>query len=177
MKRIIAFAGSNSSTSINVQLVKYASSLVAHADVEHIDLRDYDSPIYSSDIEKAGIPQAIRDFVKKLSEADAYIISTPEHNGSLTAFFKNIVDWSSRVDGKFFGGKPALLLSTSGGPRGAAGSLADLSNKMKYFAGEVTTTFSLGSFYDTFNQEEGVISDSQQASRLNDAVGQLEKAL
>ncbi|MEO9853901.1 MAG: NAD(P)H-dependent oxidoreductase [Reichenbachiella sp.] len=177
MSKIIAFAGSNSSTSINVQLVKYAASLVKGATVEVIDLRDYDAPIYSSDLEKAGIPESIQALVSKLAEADAYIIGAPEHNGSLSAFFKNILDWASRLEGKFFGGKPALLLSTSGGPRGAAGSLADLNTKMKYFAGEVAATFSLGSFYDTFDQGAGVVTEETASGSLREAVIQFEKAL
>jgi NAD(P)H-dependent FMN reductase len=50
MKKILAFSGSNSSVSINQRLVKAAAKLVAGIDV--IDLRDYDAPIYSQDIEK-----------------------------------------------------------------------------------------------------------------------------
>ncbi|MEP2023140.1 MAG: NAD(P)H-dependent oxidoreductase [Reichenbachiella sp.] len=177
MKKIIAFAGSNSSTSINVQLVKYASSLIEQAEVEFLDLRDYDAPIYSADIEKVGIPQPIKNLVSKLAEGDAYIIGSPEHNGSLTAFMKNTIDWASRVEAKFLGGKPVLLLSTSGGKRGAASSLEDLNNKMKYFAGEVAATFSLGSFYDTFDKEKGVITNEEEKQIIAEAIVQFEKAL
>lgn len=177
MKHILAFAGSNSSTSINVQLVKYAGSLTDTAQVEFVDLRDYDAPIYSADIEKEGIPQPIQDLVTKLSEADAYIIGTPEHNGSLTAFMKNTIDWASRVEAKFLGGKPVLLLSTSNGKRGGASSLDDLKNKMKYFAGEVAATYSLGSFSDNFDQSQGVISNEDEKRILKEATTQFEKEL
>lgn len=51
MKKILAFAGSNSSNSINKQLVEYAATLQEGIDV--IDLRDYDAPIYSIDLEQA----------------------------------------------------------------------------------------------------------------------------
>lgn len=177
MKKIIAFAGSNSSTSINVQLVKYASSLIETVEVEFVDLREYDAPIYSADIEKVGIPQPIQDLVAKLKEADAYIIGTPEHNGSLTAFLKNTIDWASRVEAKFLGGKPVLLLSTSGGKRGAASSLEDLKGKMKYFAGEVAATYSLGSFNETFDREQGQVTDAESQKELAAAVAQFEEAL
>ena len=39
--KIIAFAGSNSLTSINKQLVSYAVSLFKEADAEVLDLNDY----------------------------------------------------------------------------------------------------------------------------------------
>lgn len=177
MKKIIAFAGSNSSTSINMQLVKYAGSLIENNEVEYLDLRKYDAPIYSADIEKVGIPQPIKDLVAKLAEADAYIIGTPEHNGSLTAFLKNTIDWASRVEAKFLGGKPVLLLSTSNGKRGAASSLEDLNNKMKYFAGEVAATFSLGSFSENFDTDQGIIINEKEKKQLQAATNQLEKAL
>ncbi len=177
MKKVIAFAGSNSSTSINVQLVKHAGSLIQGAEVELLDLRDYDTPIYSADIEKEGIPQPARDLVTKLSEADAYIIGSPEHNGSLTAFLKNTIDWASRVEGKFLGGKAVLLLSTSGGKRGAVSSLEDLNGKMKYFDGDVAAMYSLGSFFDTFDQQQGVIIDQAEEEKLKVAIKQLQEKL
>lgn len=177
MKKIIAFAGSNNSTSINKQLVQYAGSLIEGNEVEYLDLREYDAPIYSADIEKVGVPQPIKNLVAKLAEADAYIIGTPEHNGSLTAFLKNTIDWASRVEAKFLGGKPVLLLSTSNGKRGAVGSLEDLNNKMKYFAGEVAATFSLGSFSENFDIDQGIISNADEKSKLQEAVGQFEKEL
>ncbi|MEO9966310.1 MAG: NAD(P)H-dependent oxidoreductase [Reichenbachiella sp.] len=177
MKKIIAFAGSNSSTSINQQVVKYAATLFTNTEVEVIDLREYDAPIYSADIEKAGIPQAIQDFVQKLAEADAYIMASPEHNGSLSAFFKNILDWASRVEGKFVGGKPVLLLSTSGGKRGGASALEDLRIKMKYFAGEVLGSYSLGAFYENFDQQTGTISNDSEKKALSQVVSAFEKSL
>ena len=50
--KIIAFAGSNSSKSINKKLVTYASSLFENAEVEILDLRDYQAPVFSVDVEK-----------------------------------------------------------------------------------------------------------------------------
>lgn len=174
MKKILAFAGSNSSTSINVQLVKHASTHIKHSAVEFIDLRDYDTPIYSADLEKAGIPKSITALIEKLKAADGYIIGTPEHNGSLTAFLKNILDWMSRVEREFFGHKPVVLLSTSGGKGGGSSSLQELTNKMKYFAGEVVGKFSLGSFYESFDQEKSVIVNSVDHEHVVNLMDQLD---
>ena len=170
MKKIIAFSGSNSSKSINQQFVKYVSRLITDVSVEVIDLRDYDAPIYSSDLEQEGIPLPIKELALKLEEGDAYIVSTPEHNGSLPAFFKNILDWSSRNNPKFFGGHPVMLLSASPGGYGGANALADLEKKMKYFGGEVIAKYSLASFNNNFDSSQGVVSDTETDHKINEAV-------
>lgn len=85
MKKILAFSGSNSSSSINQRLVHAAAKLVKEIDV--IDLRDYDAPIYSEDIEKTtGLPQNITQLYDLIQEYDSIILASPEHNGLPTAF-------------------------------------------------------------------------------------------
>ncbi|MEM9679222.1 MAG: NAD(P)H-dependent oxidoreductase, partial [Bacteroidota bacterium] len=44
MKTIIAFSGSNSSKSINKQLVTYAASLLNGVNIDLLDLNDYEMP-------------------------------------------------------------------------------------------------------------------------------------
>ena len=79
MKHIIAFAGSNSKTSINKQLATYAASLVEGAEVEILDINDYEMPIFSQDREeKLGQPELAQQFFAKLGAADGIIISFAE---------------------------------------------------------------------------------------------------
>ncbi len=93
--KIIAFAGSNSSQSINHALLSYIAMKNNH--IELIRLSDYDVPMYSIDIEQAdGIPQATQSLNEKLQTADRLIIGVAEHNGNVSAFFKNHIDWLSR---------------------------------------------------------------------------------
>ena len=67
MKRIIAFAGSNSKTSINKKLVSFAGSLIEQANVELLDLNDFDVPTYSVDLEQeAGIPSNAEQLLEKI---------------------------------------------------------------------------------------------------------------
>ena len=57
-KKVLVFAASNSSVSINRQLVTYAASLLEDAEIETLDIHDYEMPIYRHDREEAeGIPQ------------------------------------------------------------------------------------------------------------------------
>ena len=50
--KLLAFAASSSKTSINKQLVIYASTLLDGAQVEILDLNDYELPLYSVNKEK-----------------------------------------------------------------------------------------------------------------------------
>ena len=175
MKKIIAFSGSNSANSINQQLVKTAAKLVNDAMVEVLDIRDYASPFFSIDLEKeSGIPTIIQELREKLNEADGYMISSPEHNGSIPAYFKNMIDWLSRMDMKVFGNKPMLLMSTSPGKGGGATNLGNLQKLMPWWGGEVVSTFSLGSFHDKFKDGE---LGTLELKELQEKVQALESAI
>ena len=64
--KVVAFAASSSQQSINKQLVSYAAGLIAEADVELLDINDYELPLYSEDKEKEiGQPQLAHDFLAK----------------------------------------------------------------------------------------------------------------
>ena len=174
-KKLLAFGASNSSTSINKQLAKYAAGLFKNAQVDLLDLNDYEMPIYSYDREKKdGFPQLANDFYKKIGEADFILISFAEHNGAYSTAFKNIFDWMSRINGKTFQEKPMLLLATSPGARGGASVLEIASNRFPRQAGIVKGTFSLPSFNENFDTEKGIISNEELRNQLLDIVNSIE---
>lgn len=157
MKNILAFAGSNSSTSINHKLVAYVSSQIQEHNVKILQLNNYDVPMYSEDEEKKGFPAMTRGLKQEISEVDALIISVNEHNGSWSAFFKNIMDWLSRLDRNFLEGKDILLMSTSPGKRGGLTALEFAKNMLPRFGGNIVESFSFPSFYENFSVEENKV--------------------
>jgi chromate reductase len=160
MKKIIAFGASSSKASINKQLATYAANQFQNATVEVLDLNDYEMPIYSVDKEKDnGIPQLAKDFYAKLGTADAIVISFAEHNGAYSAAFKNIFDWTSRINAKTFQEKPMLLLATSPGPRGGSSVLEIAKNRFPFQGAVVKGSFSLPSFNDNFDTEKGITNE------------------
>ncbi|GIU33585.1 NAD(P)H-dependent oxidoreductase [Shewanella schlegeliana] len=172
--KLLAFAASSSSKSINKQLASYAASLVDGADVEILDINDYEMPIFSQDREEElGHPELAQKFFAKIGEADAIIISFAEHNGSYTAAYKNLFDWTSRIDMKVFQNKPMLLLATSPGPGGAASVLAAAAGSAPYFAAEVKATLSVPSFFDNFDMEKQVLRNSELEDKLKSALALL----
>ena len=149
MKKILAFGASNSSDSINKQLASYASKQFKNFTVDLLDLNDYEMPIYSKDREKKdGIPQLAQDFYKKIGDADLILISFAENNGNYTTAFKNILDWTSRINGKTFQEKLMLLLATSPGARGGSSVLDIAIKRMPFQGGVVKGSFSLLCFKD-----------------------------
>lgn len=52
--KILAFAGSTSSTSINRELVKFVLKSFQDDEINLIDLNDYSMPVFSVDLEKRG---------------------------------------------------------------------------------------------------------------------------
>ena len=142
--KVLAFAASNSRQSINRDLIAYASTLLPDADVEILDINDYDMPIYSSDLEQApGIPRAASQFLEKIAEADALVISYAEHNGNYTVAYKNLFDWSSRQHREVYQGKPIVMLATSPGPSGAKNVLSLAVDSAQFFAGKVLASLSV----------------------------------
>lgn len=175
MKKILAFAGSTSSTSINKKLARYAAENLKDAAFDVIDLRDYDLPVYSVDREKEGFPEAAKKFTSMLDNYDGFILSLAEHNGSFAAAFKNIFDWSSRIERKFFRDKPLLLMATSPGARGGQSVLQDGVTKFPHMAAKEIISFSFPSFYDNFKDDKIVNEDL--ASSLKQVVNDFENIL
>lgn len=176
--KILAFAATSSTKSINKQLVSYATSQLAshHQDVETeiLDINDYELPLFSEDREaELGQPALAKAFLDKIGNSDAVIISFAEHNGSYTVAYKNIFDWASRINPKVFQSKAMILLATSPGPGGASSVLATATASAPYFDGEVKASLSLPSFYDNFDSEQGRINNDDIDEQLLTAVNSL----
>lgn len=172
--KIVAFAASSSSSSINKHLVRYAVSILDEIDSEVLDLNDYELPLYSSDQEALlGQPEQAKQFLQKIEQSDAMIISFAEHNGNYSAAYKNLFDWCSRIKPKVYDGKPMVLLSTSPGARGGASVLALAEKSMPYFGGIVKSCCALPNFNENFDAQKGVVSNNEWQDKIITAVSTL----
>lgn len=172
--KVLAFAASSSSNSINQQLVTYAASLLSNAEVEILDINDYEMPLFSEDREKElGQPDAAKEFFNKIGAADALLIAFAEHNGSYTAAYKNLYDWASRIEPGVYQGKPIVMLATSPGPGGARNVLATAKTSAPFGGGDVKADLSLARFYDIFDTEAKRLSDADAQAQLEDALAYL----
>ena len=181
--KLLAFAATNSRSSINKRLVTHAAKvfqedIAPHAEVEILDLNDYEMPIYSADLEaEGGIPAQAKKIYAKIGEADALLVSYAEHNGSYTAAWKNIFDWASRIDMKVFQGKPTVAMSTSPGAGGAASVLEAAKNSAPFFGADLKGSFSVGPYGKKFDTDAGHLTDPEMIAKLNQSLNDLNDAI
>lgn len=122
--KILVFAGSTREGSLNRKLARLAAGILEKRglDVTLLDLRDYPMPLYDGDLEVThGLPERAKAFKEALRAHDAFVIASPEYNGSFSGLLKNAIDWASRAEPgerptQVFCGKTAALLATSPGP-------------------------------------------------------------
>ncbi|WP_420438123.1 NADPH-dependent FMN reductase [Candidatus Poriferisodalis sp.] len=182
--KLLAFAASNASHSINRQLVDYAVGLLADGQIEGVpagaleisslDLNDFEMPIYSIDRQNAdGIPQPAHDFYNLLGAADALLISFAEHNGSYTVAYKNVFDWASRIDMRVYHDKPIVMLSTSPGGGGGGFVLRTAGHLAGYFGNEVLASLAVPRFGENFDTEADRLTDPDLDVQLREALATL----
>jgi NAD(P)H-dependent FMN reductase len=98
--RILTFAGSIRTGSLNAQLAALVAKELALLDVEVtlISLVDYPIPIYDGDLEvKSGPPEHAVMLKRMIARQHGVFIASPEYNASVTPLLKNTLDWVSRV--------------------------------------------------------------------------------
>lgn len=158
MAQLLATAGSNSSTSINLQLVRHTLGYFDGHPTDLIDGSRLDIPMYSEDREKQdGFPLAIKELYAQLRACDGLVLSVNEHNSNPSAYTKNLLDWLSRLDRKFMEGIPVLLMSTSGGKRGAQSSREITARMLERFGAEHLVQFGMPGFHEVFRATEGIL--------------------
>ena len=123
--RILVVAASARTGSLNAKLAQLAAEVIVQrgAIAEFRSISEFDCPSFNQDIEKeSGIPSGAEQLRKSILENDAFIIASPEYNGSMPGNLKNIIDWVSRFRPQPFNERHALLVSASpsmaGGNRG-----------------------------------------------------------
>ena len=135
---LLIFAGSTRQQSFNRKLAHAAAAIArdAGASVTLMELSDFDIPLYNADLEAQGTPADVIRLKEILWQHPAWVICSPEYNGSYTGLLKNTIDWvSSPVKDhaewssglKPFTGKVVGLLSASPGAMGGLRSLSHLS--------------------------------------------------
>ncbi|MDB5872342.1 MAG: NADPH-dependent oxidoreductase, partial [Ramlibacter sp.] len=89
--KLLIFAGSTRQNSWNRKLAKVTAAMAAAsgAEVTHIELGDFDVPMYNADLEARGTPADVMKLKQLGYEHPAWIICTPEYNASYPALLKN----------------------------------------------------------------------------------------
>ena len=91
MAKLLFFAGSARKESMNKKLAKLAADMAqdAGAQVTHIDLKDFEMPLYDGDVEEEnGIPENAKKLKQLFVEHDGFFIASPEYNSSMPPLFE-----------------------------------------------------------------------------------------
>ncbi len=154
---VVAICGSTRNESSNLYLLR---AIIALA-VDQFNLsifRDLAGiPHFNPDLDNDQPPAAVAAFRKKLAEADAVMICTPEYAMGVPGSLKNAVDWT--VSSMDLSAKPtALITASSSGQKGHAALLETL-NVLE--CRMHTTTQLLIPFIKTKVNREAQITDEQ----------------
>jgi len=145
----------------------------AGVQVTHIDLKDFEMPLYDGDIEaQNGIPQNAKKLKQLFVEHDGFFIASPEYNSSMSPLLKNTLDWISRPHEEneasliAFNGKFSALGAVSPGGLGGLRGLVAL----RMMLGNIGVTVvpsqvAVGSGFQAFD-ENGHLKDDGQAGML-----------
>ena len=125
-KRVLVFAGSARTGSVNKKLAAAAAAELkrAGASVTLIDLADFDAPVYNGDIEaESGIPQSMQELRELIKSHEGIFISAPEYNACVPPIIINAFSWVSRPqqgDDRLaaFAGRFAAIAAASPGAMG-----------------------------------------------------------
>jgi chromate reductase, NAD(P)H dehydrogenase (quinone) len=119
MARILGIAGSLRRESFNKATLRAAQKLVPQGTT--LDIFELDGiPVFNQDDEK-NPPAKVVELKRKIREADAILIVTPEYNYSVPGVLKNAIDWASRPYGdSAWAKKPVAVMGASVGALGTA---------------------------------------------------------
>ena len=140
--RLVAIATSLRGASLHRGLVREAAGIAAAngAEVESLDLRDLNVPLYDGDREAAyGLPAGVRKVIDAVRDADGVVLASPEYNHSVSGVTKNLLDWVSRGRPYPLEGKPVLALSATPGPSAGRAGLEALRQPLEAVGARVKT--------------------------------------
>lgn len=108
--KLVGIAGSIADQSYNRTLLKFiAKHFEGLVDIDVLDINDV--PMFSQDDDQTN-SDVIQNLCKKIKGADGVIIATPEHNHTVPAALKNVIEWLS-YEVHPFDGKPVMIVGAS----------------------------------------------------------------
>jgi chromate reductase len=182
--KVLVFAGSTRQHSFNRRLARVVAeqARASGAEVTHLELGDYEVPMYNADLEAKGTPADVMKLKQLFHEHPAWLICSPEYNASYPALLKNTLDWlSSPVksdpvwndDFRFSRGKVVGVLSASNGNLGGIRSQSHLVPLLfNLHCWVAPRTFALSRAASAFT-EDGKLADEKAVPRVQAVIDQV----
>jgi chromate reductase len=120
MTSIIGISGSLRKGSFNTALLGAMTSLVPEGTTLSVAAIDA-IPLYNADFDVDGGPESVRALKRRIEEADALLLATPEYNYGIPGVLKNAIDWVSRPGYQsVLAAKPVAIVGAAPGIVGTA---------------------------------------------------------
>jgi NAD(P)H-dependent FMN reductase len=182
--KLLVFAGSTRQGSYNRKLAAVAGALAraGGAEVTHLELGEFEVPMYNADLEARGTPADVMRLKQIFFEHPAWIVCAPEYNASYPALLKNTFDWiSSPVrsdavwsdDFRATRGKVVGMLSASPGALGGLRSQSHLAPLLiNLHCWVAPTNYALGRAGSAFDAN-GELADPGARPRVQAVIDQV----
>jgi chromate reductase len=171
--RVLVFSASLRVDSLNTRLANLATTAIERvgSSVDLASMRDFDAPSYDGDLETAaGLPAGAQEFRSRLEAADAFVIVSPEYNGSMPGLLKNAIDWVSRARPQPFNQHSGLLMSASPSMAGGNRGLWTLRVPLEHMGARIyPDMFSLAKAHTAF-ADDGKLADERLQGRFDDTI-------
>src|ERR1700754_3166005 len=170
---VLGIAGSLRRGSHNLRLLRAAGAFLPPG----VELQEWDGlaelPAFNED-EELDPPAVVKAFLKRIEDADAVLISTPEYNSSLPGALKNALDWASRpFPENVLKRKPCAVVGASTSLFGAVWAQAEVRKVLKASGAHVIENELPVAMAGTAFTEDGKLVDEELTSRLADVVADL----
>src|SRR5664279_3161648 len=128
MTKLLLVSGSQRRASLNTALLRDISwRLEGRCALDMLEPAQVGLPLFDEDLEAdAVVVERVAAVHRRFEGCHGIVVASPEYNGQLPPYLKNMVDWVSRlahIDHRFdnpFGDRPVLLCSASTGWSGGA---------------------------------------------------------
>lgn len=169
----LMFSASLRNDSLNSKLVRLAAEIIRKngGSVDLANMSEFDSPSYNYDLETENIcPAGAVQLRQRLLANDAFIIASPEYNGSMPGSLKNAIDWVSRFRPQPFNERHALLMSASPSMAGGNKGLWTLRIPFEHLGARVfPDMFSLAMAHQAFTPDNK-LNNPTLAKRFEDNI-------
>ena len=171
--KILALSGSLRRESFNTALAHAARELAP----DGLEIEVYDGlgllPHYDQDLDHEDVetPEPVAELRRRIEDADALLLITPEYNGSTTGVLKNAIDWASaRHRGSWLRNKTVAVAGATTGQYGAIWAQQDLKRILGIAGARVVGgELPVSTAHERFDAH-GRITDPLLAKRVRDHV-------
>lgn len=169
--KIAAIGGSLEETSSTLAFMKFAAGELVSlgAEVKIIDVKKIKLPLYSNSIDTKKTGKDFKKILDEIHSANGYIFASPEYHGTVSAAFKNIIDYLEFLSGynpPYLTGKPVACIAAAGSENSGATTVQTMINIIHSLRGiAASNSIAVGSSNKQVD-ENGVIKNEALKRKL-----------